>query len=455
MLFEDSDIMKGPAILLIFLSIALNVSAQEAAALPGRLPQLDRDGDGRLSRQEAGDRPFFRLADANADGFVTAAEAVELFRRRPTRPTDAAIPSNGRAASAGKFHGEPAADYSARNGGRAVVVMIGGEIVFERYDNGFGPESATHLHSATKGFWGPVIAAMIEDGLVESFDEIAGKTLPEWKDHPRKSRITLRHLLGLNAGLVQDVTKLQGHDRPTLASDLYQHAIGVQAVREAGAVFQYGPSCYYVLGEIMKRKLASRKQTPLDYLKQRILDPIGAKADDWVHDASGNPHIPNGAHWTAREWIKYGQWLLQGGEWEGKQIVRRELLGELVKPSQANSGHGLAFWLNRPGGQGSISFQTAPAGAKGGFIYHDACPDLFAALGAGKCRMYVIPSLNMVALRQGDSKRDRFSDHVFLSILLGTGPGDSSAPATGATQPKTPLQVPTGDTQGLPAQGNP
>ena len=115
-----------------------------------------------------------------------------------------------------------AADYSAKNGGRAVLVMVGGKTAFERYDNGFGPDTATHLHSATKGFWGPVIAAMIEDGLVGSFDELASKTLPEWKEHPRKGRITLRHLLTLSAGLVQDVENLQGDDRPTLAPDLYQ-----------------------------------------------------------------------------------------------------------------------------------------------------------------------------------------------------------------------------------------
>jgi len=298
--------------------------------------------------------------------------------------------------------------------------MIDGKIIFERYDNGFGPDTATHLHSATKGFWGPVIAAMIEDGLVESFDELASKTLNEWKDHRRKSRITIRHLLSLNAGLAQDVVNLQGVNRPTLAPDLFRHAIGVPALRRPGAVFRYGPSCYYVLGEIMKRKLAARKQTPLDYLKRRILDPIGVRVGDWVHDASGNPHIPNGAHVAAREWAKYGQWILQGGAWEGKQIVREDLLAELVKPSKTNPGHGLALWLNRKGGSGSHPLHAAPIGARAGFIYHGGCSDLFAALGAGKCRLYVIPSRNMVALRQGDTKGDRYRDSTFLSLLLGS-----------------------------------
>ncbi len=317
-----------------------------------------------------------------------------------------------------EVHGDRAADYSARNGGRAVLVMADGKTVYERYDNGFGPETATHLHSATKGFWGPVIAAMIEDGLVDSFDELASKTIREWRGHPRKGKITLRNLLSLNAGLVQDVANLQGHDRPTLADDLYKHAIGVAALREPGTQFQYGPSCYYVLGEIMKRKLAPRRETPLDYLQWRILDPIGVQVDAWVQDASGNPHIPNGASLTAREWIQFGQWLLQGGEWSGQQVVSKHLLDELVQPSGTNPGHGLALWLNCKGGHGAYPAQSAPPDKPGGFIYHDGLNGIYAALGAGKCRLYVIPELKIVALRQGDSEKDRYLDNTFLSLLL-------------------------------------
>lgn len=92
-----------------------------------------------------------------------------------------ALPSLRSADGADKLHGDTAADYSAKSGGRAVLVMVNGEIVIERYESGYGPETATHLHSATKGFWGPVIAAMIEDGLIDSYDELASKTLFEWK----------------------------------------------------------------------------------------------------------------------------------------------------------------------------------------------------------------------------------------------------------------------------------
>src|SRR5262245_15899309 len=153
-----------------------------------------------------------------------------------------------------------AADYSARHNGHAVIVMIDGKIVFEQYQNGHTAEQPHNLYSGTKTFWGPVLAALIEDGLVSSLDEPVSNTITEWKSDARKRRITIRNLTELNAGLIQDVRNLQGEDRPTLAGDLYKHAITLPTVFEPGARFVYGPSCYYALGELIKRKLAARKQ---------------------------------------------------------------------------------------------------------------------------------------------------------------------------------------------------
>lgn len=316
-----------------------------------------------------------------------------------------------------------AAAYSAQHKGRAMLVLVDGKVVFERYDNGHTAEKTTHLHSATKSFWGPVVAAMIEDGLISSFDEPVSQTLPEWKGDPRKKRITVRQLLNLTSGLAEDIGQLQG-SRGT-AADKYSYAVGLGTVTEPGEQFRYGPSHYYLLGELMKRKLAKHRMDPLDYLRQRFLKPIGVDSTQWDRDPSGNPHIPNGAHLTARDWATFGQLLLQGGIWEGKQIIRKDLLEECFKQSRANPGYGLTFWLNRPGGRDHMGFSSRPE-AKGGFIYPEGVPDLYAALGAGINALYVIPSLDMVIVRQAESPwagerrppAGGYSNSVFLSLLL-------------------------------------
>jgi hypothetical protein len=79
--------------------------------------------------------------------------------------------------------------------------------------------------------------------------------------------------------------------------------------------------------------------------------------------------------------------------------------------------------LNTPGGFSPIEARTGKPATKpddpGGFIYRGGEPDLFAALGAGRNRLYIVPGRKLVALRQTRGRGDRFSDREFLARLLG------------------------------------
>ncbi len=157
---------------------------------------------------------------------------------------------------------------------------------------------------------------------------------------------------------------------------------------------------------------------PLQYLDSIIFQPIGFEYDSWQHDDSGSPHIPNGCFVTSRNWIKFGQLLLQKGRWEGVPLVDSALVADLFVADGPNPGHAKFLWVNNQGGYGLFPFQGAPAGAEGGFMYYDGYTEIIGALGAGKNRMYLIPSLNAIALRQTELGSDNFSDHEFLSLLL-------------------------------------
>jgi CubicO group peptidase (beta-lactamase class C family) len=356
------------------------------------------------------------LAVVTAVGIATAVQAGD--------PTDTGAIANYPKAAA----------FSEANNGTAMLVMVDGEIVFERYSSPEMSGTPHFLASATKSFWGPVAAAMIADGLISGFDELAADTLTEWRGDPRKSKITLRQILSLSSGLHNDLAAIQGEGN---ATDLYTTAVGASLDNDPGTTFTYGPVNFYVFGELVKRKLASQNLDPLEYLERRIFEPIGLEHGRWIHDRAGNPHIPNGAYLTARNWAKFGQLVLQLGQWQGRQIIPRDLMAELLEPSAANPGYGLTFWLNRPGGVASRARRRAPDGSIGGFIYPDAAPDLAAALGAGPNCLYIIPSRAMVVVREvpaemrpanrswaehGRIVREtmaNYSDAAFLAPLLG------------------------------------
>ena len=132
---------------------------------------------------------------------------------------------------------------------------------------------------------------------------------------------------------------------------------------------------FQIFGEVMRRKLAPKKESVMDYLKRRILNPIGLKVAFWRNGSDGNPLLPQGANLTAREWVKFGQFLKNGGKWNGKQIVPKKLLDELVVGSKANPAYGMTFWLNHAGinprGQATAVRVEAETGDEDGqrFVY--------------------------------------------------------------------------------------
>ena len=300
-----------------------------------------------------------------------------------------------------------AADYASQNKGVSVLVMKGDTIVFEDYQNGHTATEPWPIFSGTKSFSGVMCAAAIEDKLISGFDEKVSDTITEWKSHPQKSKITIRHLLSLSSGLDAGQIGVV----PT-----YAEAVAKPAKFDPATHFEYGPVPFQVFGEIMTRKLTLKNETVMTYLHRRILDPIGLQVGFWRME-KGQPLLPQGANLTAREWVKFGLFLKNGGKWNGKQIIAKKLLDELVISSKTNPAYGLSFWLNHEG-KNPMGVSTRNGGAGGEMIegVADADKDLFMAAGAGNQRLYIIPSLDMVIVRQGAF--GAWSDREFLSKLL-------------------------------------
>ncbi|MGH9947705.1 MAG: serine hydrolase domain-containing protein [Pyrinomonadaceae bacterium] len=311
-----------------------------------------------------------------------------------------------------------AAAYSSKFRGLSVLVMKGDKVVFEEYQNGHSSETPWMLASGTKSFSGAMLAAAIEDKIISGFDEKVSETITEWKSDPRRSGITIRQLLSLTSGI--DAGSI---GRPPS----YSEAITFSSKFEPGEKFEYGPAPFQIFGELMRRKLAPKKESVLDYLKHRILDKIGLRVANWTLQ-NGQPNLPSGAFLTAREWAKFGTLLKNGGKWHGKQILDKKLLDQLYTGSKANPNYGVTFWLNRSNnGKAEISETKGPlqrllgdnesettAISKNG-VGSDIAKDLFMAAGAGKQRLYVIPSLDLVVVRQG--RQSKFDDHEFLKLI--------------------------------------
>lgn len=289
-----------------------------------------------------------------------------------------------------------AAAYSADARGFSFLAMVDGKVLHEEYPNGGSATRATELASGTKSFCGVMALAAQEDGLLK-LDEKVSDTMTEWKSDERKD-ITIRHLLTLSSGLPGGTSALAGGRVPA-----YKDTVKWELRNEVGKSFSYGPYPFQIFGEVMRRKL--KDTNVLAYLEKRVFKPIGLEHGFWRTDRDGNPHLPSGASLTAREWAKFGEMVRLNGKG-----VLKSGVADLWKPG-ANRGYGLTWWLPTKGGMGAAVARPRLTGAP---------EDVWMAAGAGGQRLYVVPSLKLVVVRQAPvlSGERTFNDGRFMRLLL-------------------------------------
>src|SRR5207249_2500413 len=300
--------------------------------------------------------------------------------------------------------------------GVATLVLQNGRTIFEHYANGGSARGRWPIFSGTKSFWGVAALAAMRDGLFK-LDEPVSDTITEWKNDPRKSQITIRQLLSQTDG-IEGASHLQ---RPSIR-DRNAMAIVLPSVAEPGSAFIYGPSHLQIFSEPLRRKLRGPSVT--NYFEAHVSHRLGLHDLKYKKDARGNPLPATGFELTAREWARLGELVLGNGNYRRRQIVPSTVLREAFVGSQVNPAYGLAFWLNHeaPNGREAdmermLDLPWQNAQWPGVCICKDAPADMVVALGSHYQRLFIIPSLKAIIVRQG--LEARFSDAHFLRLVLG------------------------------------
>ena len=333
------------------------------------------------------------------------------------------------------------ADMSAANQGEAVVAMQNGQIVFEEYQNGYVGTTPHFLASGTKGFMCAIAVAAQDDGLID-LDEPVSNVISTWRvgspnaalNADFKSRITARQLLSMSSGLATG-----GSAGSALNNvDSYAQALTIRSAFAPGQDAIYTPNssqafgAYFALktgGTLTGNGIVTGGRDTVDYLKTRVLDRIGATIGAWQRDTRGHANLPGGASFTARDWLKFGQLILQNGAWNGEQILSAARLREcMTYNNPAIATYGLGWWLNRPVGNTFGANDNVPLEfvfSVGSRLANNMPADVVIANGAFGQRMYIMPSLNLIVVRFGSG--GDWGDNAFSQALLGN---TANIPAT-------------------------
>jgi len=337
-------------------------------------------------------------------------------------------------------------DELARRHTKTLVVVRGGKIVYEWYAEGFGPAKKHYTASLAKALVGGVsLLVSWNDGTIDP-DDRAAKYIPAWRGDPLKSRITIRQLATHSSG-VEDAEqddiphmKLPGWKGVFWRKD--PDPFGA-AIHDAPVIFEPGSHYAYSntgMAALAYAVTASRRGRPLQdlrtLLRERVLRPLGVPDADWsvgygqTYDIDGLPLVADwgGGAYTARAVARVGQWMLERGHWKGRQLVARGLAKRVTQ------------WAGTPR-PARPPGNPQPACGLGWYTNYDAVwpqvpRDAFAGAGAGNQILLVVPSLDLVIVRNGgtiSAEGNRMfwggvEEYLFNPLMEAIGAGSDKPP---------------------------
>lgn len=304
----------------------------------------------------------------------------------------AAVRATGPEAYPGSQRLEPALDRAMRDGSTSLLVMQSGRMLAEQYAPGWTIDRPRELASVAKSIVAVLIGMAMEDGFIVGLDQPASDFIPQWRGDARRA-ITLRHLMSMTSGLDDSGLALRG-----VSGD--QFAINAAAPLRAppGTRWAYNTAAYHLLFHVLATATGEGVEA---YAERRLLGPLRMAHTVWVTNTGQGVNGPVTNYYsaasTARDLARFGSLILNGGRYEGRQLVRADFLQALTVPSQTlNPSYGLLWWCNGMPGNDAT-------GRVDGYRFPRSPRDTVAALGAGGQAVLLVPSRRLLVVRQGDT----------------------------------------------------
>jgi CubicO group peptidase (beta-lactamase class C family) len=221
------------------------------------------------------------------------------------------------------------------------LVLHGGEVVTERYANGFEPQDTHVMFSTTKSVVATIAGILVGRGDL-SVDAAVADVLPEaagtsWAD------ATVQHLLDMRTGtqfneIYEDAEGDMGQYSAASGMspsfdpgepDTYAYLAGLENDREHGGPFDYRSVVTSMLGWVVERAGGARLP---DLIGRELWAPMGAEVEACIAlDRSGSAMAAGGMSSSLRDLARFGRVWARGGLGpDGSQLVPADWVADTI-----------------------------------------------------------------------------------------------------------------------------
>lgn len=249
-------------------------------------------------------------------------------------------PERVRTSFSSTMPGQGLETWLAANTTQGFVVLQRGRVIYEGYFNDHRRDDTATSFSVAKSVLGTLVDLAVADGRIASIDLPVTTWLPELRQRdPRFERVSLRHLLNMNAGLRYTEYPFPTSDgaKTYYWPDLRALALsGAQIVQAPGQAWLYNNYHPLLIGLVLERTTG---MSVTSYLEQRLWQPAGmAAAASWSLDseASGFEKLESGINARTLDFARFGQLFLdEGVALDGRRIVSAEAVRAATSPDGA------------------------------------------------------------------------------------------------------------------------
>jgi len=300
-----------------------------------------------------------------------------------------------------------------QRGTKTLLIVRNDRIVYEWYARGYSRSTKHYTASLAKALVGGMsLLVALNDGRI-AVDDPAEKYVRQWKGDKTRQGITIRHLATHSSGIEDAEVPGMSHSEPggwktafwkrdpdpfTIARDW------APMLFKPGKSYAYSNPGIAMLGYAVTASLKGAPQKDIkSLLRERIMKPIGAPDNEWsmgygrAYEVDGLQLYATwgGGSYSPNAVARVGRLMLRKGNWEGRQLVDAKWVKEMTAdagtpvpfrgaPEGPTPRAGLCWWINSDR------------------IIKNLPGDAFMGAGAGNQVLLVVPSLNLIVVRNGE-----------------------------------------------------
>jgi len=251
----------------------------------------------------------------------------------------------------------------------SLLIVRNGYVVLDAYFYPYDNTIPHKLASVTKSVMTTLIGIAADQGKIQLDQPMVSffphRTIANLD--ARKEHITVRHLASMRNGfesgcLNEDEVTL---DAMRANPDWVQAALDRKMAREPGTSFCYDSPGMHLLSAILQEATGL---TSLDFARQYLFEPLGIREVFWQSDPQGYTHGWGDLYLKPRDAAKLGYLWLNGGGWEGKQIVPASWVADSVQALShaGDDDYGYGWWVSEDSyyaaGRGGQNIRAYPSG---------------------------------------------------------------------------------------------